>query len=279
MLYDLSNNKYIKVKANKMLYFLYNTILGRIILKIACSKVVAFIYSKYMNSKLSKHKINKFIKKNNIDISEYINKNYNSFNDFFIRKIKPNKRKIEKGLISICDSKLIVYKINKSLSLKVKNSIYTINELIKENNKVNYKYALVFRLCVDDYHHYVFPDNGKIIKSKYINGTLHTVQPIAQKKYKVFSENSRQVTFLDCEKLGNVCYIEVGAMMIGKIVNENVFKFKKGDEKGHFEFGGSTVILLIEKDININKIILENSKNDIETIVKLGNNIGEIYEK
>ena len=279
MLYDLNNNKYMKVKANKMLCFLYNTIIGRIILKITCSKFIAHIYSKYMSSKLSKHKINRFIRKNNINMNEYINKDYNSFNDFFIRDIKPNKRKIDNGIISICDSKVIVYKINKYSSFKIKNSIYTIEELLKEKPNVNYKYAIIFRLAVDDYHHYVFPDNGKIIRTKYIKGILHTVQPIAQKKYKVFTENSRQVTYLECENLGNVCYIEVGAMMIGKIVNKNITKFKKGEEKGHFEFGGSTIILLIEKDIKINKIILDNSKNDIETIVKLGNNIGDIYEK
>ena len=63
-------------------------------------------------------------------------------------------------------------------------------------------------------------------------------------------------------------------MIIGKIVNENKKTFKKGEEKGHFEFGGSTVVLLLEKEIDINNIILDNTNNDIETIVKLGNNIG-----
>ena len=61
---------------------------------------------------------------------------------------------------------------------------------------------------------------------------------------------------------------------IGKIVNEEVTKFKRGEEKGHFEFGGSTVILLFKKDqIKINKKIIENSKKEIETIVKLGDSL------
>ena len=64
--------------------------------------------------------------------------------------------------------------------------------------------------------------------------------------------------------------------MIGKIVNLDKAQFKKGEEKGHFEFGGSTVIVLMNKDIKLNKRILENSKNDIETIVKLGQNIGKL---
>ena len=63
--------------------------------------------------------------------------------------------------------------------------------------------------------------------------------------------------------------------MVGKIVNEKKDKFIKGEEKGHFEFGGSTIIMLINKDISINEKILENSNKDIETIVKLGENIGK----
>ena len=63
-------------------------------------------------------------------------------------------------------------------------------------------------------------------------------------------------------------------MLIGKIVNEQKLIFKKGEEKGHFEFGGSTIVLLIEKDIDINNIILDNTNKEIETIVKLGNYIG-----
>ena len=190
-----------------------------------------------------------------------------------MRKIKYGKRTIDDGLISVCDSKLSIYKINDNSKFEIKNSLYTVEELIGE--KRDYKYALIFRLCVDDYHHYVFPDDGKVVSSKYIKGKLHTVQPIALKKYKVFHENSREVTFLDCDNLGDVCYIEVGAMMIGKIVNEPVKEFKKGQEKGHFEFGGSTIILLVNKDINIDEKIIEHTNKDIETIVKLGESIGK----
>ncbi len=280
MYYDLESDNYINSKASlseKMLHltqkFLYNTILGRCILRISISKMVSNIYAKYMNSKLSKHKIKKFIKTNNINMADYIEKEYVSFNDFFIRKIKPNKRQISDGLISVCDSKLSIYKIEKDLTFKIKNSIYTIKELIGEER--NYKYALVFRLSVDDYHHYCFPDDGKVLSSKRIDGVLHTVHPIALKKCKVFHENSREVAFLECNHLGDVCFIEVGAMMVGKIVNEKIVEFKKGEEKGHFEFGGSTVIMLINKDIKFNEKILENSNKEIETIVKMGNTIGK----
>ena len=274
MYYDLKTKKTIETKELKSLNFLYNNVIGRIILKVATTHLVANIYASYINSKLSKHKIKKFIKNNNINMEEYEKEEYKSFNDFFKRKIKDKKRIINDGLISVCDSKLSVYKINKDSSFKIKNSIYTIEELIGEKN-TNFEYALIFRLCVDDYHHYVFPDDGKVISQKYIKGKLHTVQPIAFKKHKVFTENSRCITYLDCKNLGKVCYIEVGAMLIGKIVNEEKTKFKKGEEKGHFEFGGSTIVLLVEKNkIDINQTILDNTNKEIETIVKLGDYIG-----
>ena len=273
MYYDLKNGKYIESKENKALNFLYYTKIGRIILKIATTKCIANLYALYMNSTLSRIKISRFIKKNHIEMEEYQEQKYKSFNSFFTREIKPGRRIIEDSFISICDAKLSIYKIDNDLSFKIKNSIYTIEELIGE--KRNYKYALVFRLAVDDYHHYVFPDEGKVISTKHIDGVLHTVQPIAFKKYKVFHENSREISFLDCENLGDVCYIEVGALMIGRITNKKIDSFKKGEEKGYFEFGGSTVIMLINKDISFNKKIIDNTNKDIETIVKMGQNIGK----
>ncbi|MBQ6860228.1 MAG: phosphatidylserine decarboxylase [Clostridia bacterium] len=273
MYYDLKTDSFVKEETKKSLQFMYNNVLGRVVLKMATGKPIAKVYARYMNSKQSRIKIKGFVRKNKINLEEYKDKKYTSFNDFFIREIKDGKRKIEEGFIAVCDAKLSVYKIDEESKFYIKNSIYTVEELIGENRK--YKYALVYRLCVDDYHHYIFPDDGEVVSKKHINGVLHTVQPIAQKKYKVFHENTREITFLNCKELGDVCYIEVGAMMIGKIVNLDKTKFKKGEEKGHFEFGGSTVIVLINKDIEINEKIIENSEKDIETIVKLGQKISK----
>ena len=280
MYYDLEHDSYVENKLNtsqKILHttqkFLYNTILGRCLLKVVATRFASNIYAKYMNSKLSKHKIKGFIKSNNIKMSDYEEKDYKSFNDFFIRQLKPNARQIEDNVIAVCDSKLSIYEINDNSSFNIKNSTYTIEELIGENRK--YKYALIFRLCVDNYHHYVFPDDGNFVSTRHIDGILHTVDPIALKKYKVFHENSRDITFLDCAHLGDVCYIEVGALNVGKIINENKSSFKKGEEKGHFEFGGSTVIMLLNKSFNLNEKIIENSKKGIETIVKMGQCIGK----
>ena len=124
MYYDLKNNCFITNKTSKSLKFMYNTVIGRIILKIAATKYIANIYKIYITSKFSKRKIKKFIKKNHINMDDYKEKDYESFNDFFIREIKSGKRKIEDNLVSVCDSKLSVYKIDENSKFNIKDSIY-----------------------------------------------------------------------------------------------------------------------------------------------------------
>ena len=75
---------------------------------------------------------------------------------------------------------------------------------------------------------------------------------------------------------GDVIAMEVGALLVGKIVNHHgPASVRRGQEKGYFQFGGSTVVLLMKKDTAIlDGDILENSRNGIETVVKFGEKIG-----
>lgn len=273
-----------KSKSSSMLKFLYNTVIGRILLKLIFTrKTVSNIYGFYMKSRLSKAKIDKFIEKHNIDLEEYEKTEYKNFNEFFIRQIKKENRPVNMNknvLIAVADGKLKRYKITEDLKLHIKNSIYSIEELV-EDTEIIKRYAggecLIIRLSLENYHRYCYIDNGIHKKSKKINGILHTVQPISQDKYKVYAKNSREWTTLDTNNFDDVIQIEVGALLVGKINNYyEKYKFKKGEEKGYFEFGGSTIVLLIKKDVvNIDDDIIENSEEDIETIVKMGERIGE----
>ena len=271
-----------KNKPNKVLKFLYNNCIGRILLyPLVNSKTISNLMGKFMDCGLSKILINSFIKKYNINISDYEKTTYNNFNEFFIRNIKSDKRKVSKtGLISPCDAKLTYYKINDKLEFEVKNSKYTISSLIdnkKLANKYKNGYVLVFRLSPEDYHHYYFIDSGSFIDSYKIKGKYHTVNPIVYDKLKVFKENERAISILNTKNYDDVIYIEVGALLVGKIVNlKDTGTFKKGEEKGYFKYGGSTVILIFkENTIDIDKDIINNSKNCYETIVKYGEKIGE----
>ncbi len=270
------------IESNNTLNFFYGTLIGRLFIKILISHFITNMIGKYMNSPISIKRIDKFIKENNININDYVYKEYKSYNDFFIRKIKDSKRPIlanKNVLISPCDSKLIVYTINKDLTLKIKDSYYSIDTLIDKKILNEYKdgYACVFRLSTDDYHRYCYIDSGTKDKNHYIKGIFHTVQPISLNHYNFYKTNSREWTILNTNNFGKVIDIEIGALGIGRITNHHKeYSFKKGEEKGYFEFGGSTIVLLFKKDtIELDEDIINNSKENIETIVKYGEKIGE----
>ncbi len=276
--------KKIKDNPNKGLSFLYNSAAGRIILKpLVNNKFISNIVKIFMNSWFSKIMIKPFIKHHNIKMEDFYNENYNSFNSFFIRKIKPNKRIIEKdksAFIAPCDSKLTCYKISNDLLFKIKNSTYSVDSIINDKKICNLfenGYVLVFRLSPEDYHHYLFLDDGTIINNYKINGKYHSVNPIVYDKHMVFKENTRECTLVKTNNFGTIMYVEVGALLVGKINNiKKQGKFIKGEEKGYFMYGGSTVVVMVQHSkIKLDEEIINNSKNGYETYVKYGEKIGK----
>lgn len=281
IIYNRKEKNIIEIKEGleKSLNFLYNTFLGRVILKLFLARpYLSKLRGWYLKRGITKKDIKPFVLKNNIDVSGFDLESFKCFNDFFIRK--RDKIEFEKDnnlLISPADSKLSVYKISEDLRLNIKRSSYTISEILgddKLSKKYKDGYCLVFRLCVDDYHRYIYTDNGELIKKYKISGELHTVRPVSD-KCKVFSRNTREISVLKTENFGDVVQIEVGAMFVGAIKNHEVPEFKRGQEKGYFEFGGSTIVMLYDKNIKIDDDISEYSKKDIETKVKIGERVGK----
>lgn len=258
--------------------FLYNNPVGRIFLGIAVSPFVSNVYASKNAKKSSVKKIPAFIKEHNIDMSDFEDREYKSFTDFFTRKIRYGKRPVDMtpgALISPADSKLLVYEIEKDTVMRIKGRTYTADEILGDSENAKEfagGYALVFRLTVDDYHRFCYPDKGCLISKRFIKGKLHTVSPVS-KDHKIYMENTRSINLLKTEKFGTIAYIEVGAMLVGRIVDNGTDVFEKGQEKGYFEPGGSTVILLV-KNVEIDKDIMEQSASGIETKVKMGERIG-----
>jgi len=272
-----------EVVEDKATTFLYGNVFGRILVKILCLRFISTLAGFYLDSKFSKSMIPKFVLKNKIDMSQYEAAQYKSFNEFFIRKIKPEKRPLDLAaniLISPCDAKLSVYQINENSAFKIKDSLYQIQDLIGDDilaSEYLNGYALIFRLAVDDYHRYCYIDNGFQKEVNYLGKELHTVRPIVLKNTNIYKRNFRVWSVLETENFDHVIQVEVGAMMVGKIVNHKAFcKVQKGEEKGYFKFGGSTIVLLFKQNIvNIDPIIINNTNQNIETIVKYGESIGQ----
>lgn len=271
-----------KKESSGILRFLYNTVPGRMVLKIITSPTISKIVGAYMDCRVSKIHIKGFIKNNNIDMTQYEKAKYGCFNDCFTRKIKKEMRPInmeENAFIAPCDGRLSAYHISENSDFYIKKSYYSVADLIKNSKRApdfNGGVCLVFRLCVDDYHRYGYVDDGKIVENNYVPGVLHTVRPIALNRYPVFVQNSREYSVIETNNFGTIAQIEVGALMIGKIKNHQKSGLvKKGREKGMFLYGGSTIVVLFEKDkVDIDEKYFRNTANDIETKVKFGSTIG-----
>lgn len=261
--------------------FLYRNFLGRLILKLLIRPWVSKLGGSYMNRKCSKGMIKKFVKKNNIDLSQYDMTNIKCYNDFFTRKIIDGARNINmesNKLISPCDSKLQAFKINEESIFNIKDSYYKVEDLIQNKELAKEYingYCLIFRLTVDDYHRYCYVDNGTKTENTYIKGVFHTVNPIALERYNFYKRNAREYTILETKNFGKIVQVEVGALMVGKINNHHQeYAFSKGEEKGMFLFGGSTIVLLVKENIKIDEDILFNTSNNDETVVRYGEAIG-----
>lgn len=282
IIYNRQTNEYINnvEYKEKELNFLYGTLLGRVILKLVIARPY---YSKLCairkNSTKSEKDIYDFVEKYNIDISDDELRKFNTFNEFFTRR-----RDIEKvtgndtDLLAIADAKLSVYDITNDLKMNIKNSIYTLDEIVRYNRVVD-EFAggkcVVYRLTMDDCHRYHYLDNGKTYGKYFIKGELHTIRPI-NKRYKAYALNCREVNILDTENFGRVVQVEIGATLVGHIVNSHKERFNRLDEKGYFEYGGSTIILLLNKNVKIDEDILRRSDDGVEVQVHIGEKIGYI---
>ncbi len=264
------------------LSFLYENAFGKLLLRLLCRRFISNIGKAYMESGFSKGRIKRLIAAHNINMSDYEQQEYKSFNEFFIRKLAPNARSVEMcetAVIAPADSKLTVYDIAEDSIYRVKGCDYSIVQLLGGDEELAREYyggkCFIYRLTVDNYHRYCYPDKGREISNEFIPGVLHTVNPIALKYYDVYGKNCRELTLLETENFGKVAYIEVGAMMVGRINNHRKPEFVRGEEKGYFSFGGSTIILLYKKDVLIpDSDIIENSKTEIETTVLFGERVG-----
>jgi len=247
------------------------------------------IYARTQHSPSSLAKIKTFIENNkiNTDELEHPVSSFKTFNEFFIRKLKPEARPIApdpRDLISIADCRLAVYEIKQDTVYPVKAKLFTLAELLDNaiDAELQKKFygglCLIFRLAPVDYHRFGFVDDCEQTPVRVINGFYRSVHPLSLRRMKaVFTENRRECCVLKTENFGEVIQIDVGATGVGKIVQLHPAggRFRRGEEKGYFEFGGSTVILLLQPGVvKMDDDIARYAADGIETIVRYGERIG-----
>jgi len=272
--------------------WLYKSKFGSKVRRLITSRFFSSIYGAFQNTRMSANKVPGFLEKFKIKISDYkkgsvqgsFENSFLNFNEFFIREFQDGKRKFpetNENLGAPAEARYFgIENIKKSDKFPVKEIEIDLKNLLGDENLAELFEGgslLIARLCPVDYHRYHYPDNGSVLNSYFLHGPLDSVNPIALEfDPKILFRNERQVSILETENFGKLAYIEVGATCVGKILQSHRERnFQKGDEKGYFLFGGSTVVLIGQKgQWKITSDILQNTQNGHETYIHLGDQIG-----
>lgn len=273
-----------KVPGEYWLNWLYYHPFGQLSLEIMVKKkFLSEWYGAQMDKSSSTEKIEPFVLEYEIEMEDYVAQDYSSFNEFFYRKLKPGARNINQDslvLVSPADGKVLAYPHIQEQDFIVKGYRFNLNSYLQNDSLAHvFKDAAlyIFRLCPTDYHRYHFPASGEIVQSKNIDGDYYSVSPIAlREKVELITMNKRDYSVLRTREFGDVIYSEVAATMVGSMIDtyedQNVIK---GEEKGYFKFGGSTIILILQTDsIQVDADLVQNSQNYFETEIKMGAQIG-----
>lgn len=268
---------------DRFLKRLYDCRAGRAAACLLARPVFSRIGGRLLETRASRLLIPGFVKRNSLDLGEWEARSYASFNDFFTRKAAPDMRPLAPGedtLISPCDGRLLVCPVTRQGRFLIKHTAYTAGQLLK-SHRLAQRFAgglaLIFRLTVQDYHRFCYVDDGARSSTRRIPGGFHTVNPAANDAVPVYKENNREYCLLHSRHFGTVLMMEVGALLVGKIENyHGAGTVRRGQEKGRFAFGGSTVVLLLEPGkVIMDRDLLKNSRDGYETLVRMGERIGK----
>ncbi len=267
----------------RVLRWLYESRSGSLLGQLLTHTIPCTIYGWTKSRKGSVKEIPNFIKDYGVNAEDFNPiENYNSFNDYFARTFRTGKREWSHDqlvLPAFCEGRYLISKAKDKVNLK--GSRISPLDLIGKKYGEEYQdaTAVICRLAPVDYHWFHFPDDGEILDSFEIKGSLNSVSPIAlRNKVDVLNTNKRVVNILNCKNLGEVAYVEIGAFCVGTIIQKWKSKiFNRGEAKGHFLFGGSTVVMLIKnKNIEFNKYLSDYSSKGIESYFKLGSEVGRV---
>lgn len=250
------------------------------------SAFVSHAYGLFKRTPWSRREIPAFIETFGLDVSEFADPvaSFGHFNAFFERRLRPEARPFaaEPGrLPAPADGKvLVVPAMGAAMTLPIKGAEVSLAGLLASEEAARPFVggaAAVIRLAPQDYHRFHFPDDGTAATARTVPGRYHSVNPMAIAAVPgLFCANKRAVTLLDSDHFGRVAMIEVGAMTVGTIVQTFApGRVARGQEKGTFRFGGSTVVLLFEPGrVQFDADLLAASARGLEVHVKAGEAIG-----
>jgi phosphatidylserine decarboxylase len=245
-------------------------------------KAVSRLYGIYCRTPLSARKIPKFIQQYQVDMSG-CNGIYKNYADFFSREKSDVRFPEEQNILgSPCEGLVSAYDdVDTEKLIAAKGNTYSLSELFddKELAKAYEGGSMLhIRLTPANYHRVHFFDDGTITSSKYLNGDLYSVSPLALKNVtRLYCRNKRALILFSSRNFGDVAMVEVGATFVGGIVHcfEDGETVCRGQQTGYFLPGGSLLLVFFKKGCFIpNKSLLEQTINGFETKVKIGETLG-----
>lgn len=274
------------VYAENFILWAYQTWSGKLLTELLWSRRVPNkLYGWYKRSKLSLKQVEQDLNKYNINLDQFESHEFRNYTDFFLRKFKPGVRSFDQNPNSVgsfCEGRYLGHsQTDENTKYPVKGQFLSSRDLLAGHK--SYKQfeggpILICRLCPIDYHHFHFPVSGAITKRFRIQGSLYSVNVHAlANKPDIFLKNEREVTLIQSKSMGKLAMIEVGAMCVGKIIqaDPSIRDCVKGQYKGHFDFGASTVILLGEPGAwSPSPDILKHTESNRESLIRLGETVG-----
>ena len=276
------------VPSGDSLHRLYHSTVGTILTEsLLKRRWVSTLYGRLKDRRGSRKEIEAFARSVGIDPDEAEKPlaEYRTLNEFFARRLKPGTRPIDPDpeiLISPADCQLLVYPAAEGDAVvPLKGSPWNIGEILADPDLAG-RYeggpVAVLRLAPRNYHRFHFVDAGTPGPTRTIRGPLHSVSPLALSSGKqILARNKRDITPLRSRGFGDLAHVDVGAMMVGKIVqtHEPGLPVARGDEKGYFSFGGSSIVLLFEPGrVRFDDDLVGWSAQGLETCVRFGERIG-----
>jgi phosphatidylserine decarboxylase len=275
------------VLGDSLVKFVYERAFGRLLRRtILTRRLFSQAYGLYQSSKASRSGIEEVIKNLAIDMSQYEvpDHGFSSFNDFFTRKLRPGARPIDSNpqrFVAPADGRTFAYtSVSKDTLIPTKGHQVSLSHLLggpEAAKPFAFGSVLIVRLCPSDYHRFHFPCSGTAESPQTLAGPLESVNPWALATgLPILDQNLRDLTYIQTKNFGKIAYLEIGAMCVGSIVHSyQPGPVQAGDEKGYFQFGGSTVVIVFPANsIQFDQDLIDNTYRGIETFLRMGEGIG-----
>ncbi len=242
---------------------------------------VDWLIAAYQDTPFSARKIEPFVRKHGIDMSEFEPGPFRSYADFFERRFRPGRRNFPDAageMGAFAEARYFAWeKLQPDMQFPVKGASLRPEALLGSAERAaRFKGGAVIgaRLAPVDYHHVHYFDDGTTLQHSRLGSRLWTVNRNAlQHQSDILFRNERSVQLLETAHFGVVGFVEIGALSVGRIVQQHDLKlpFHRGQEKSTFRFGGSAVVLFGEAGRWMpSRDLLANTTRGIETFVRLG---------